>query len=79
MQSLQRDQLVIARLEVELEDLHRADGYVMDMVQPKTDPTALMPLLDCLKSAPGRLKELLKDTAMECIKNVLVVLKTHFP
>nr|TKW39625.1 hypothetical protein SEVIR_1G191500v2 [Setaria viridis] len=50
---------------MELEDLRNAASYVMDMVQPETDPIALTPILDRLTIAPGRLKELLKDTAME--------------
>lgn len=46
MHSLQYDQMVIAGLEVDLEDLRLATGYVMDMIQPDADPTKPTPLLD---------------------------------
>lgn len=51
----------------------------MDMVHPEANPNALAPLLDCLKATPGRLKDLMKETTMECAKNVMALLKTHFP
>uniref|UniRef100_K3YFR4 Uncharacterized protein n=1 Tax=Setaria italica TaxID=4555 RepID=K3YFR4_SETIT len=51
----------------------------MDMVQLEIDPTMPTPLLDRLKAAPGQLKALLKDTTVECIKNVFTLLVTHFP
>lgn len=51
----------------------------MDMIQPDADPTALTSLLECLGIAPGRLKDLMKETTVECTKNVLALLRTYFP
>ncbi|MFS9531583.1 hypothetical protein Q6247_25780, partial [Klebsiella pneumoniae] len=31
------------------------------------------------KNVPSRLKALMKDSAVECAKNVMVLLKMHFP
>lgn len=60
--------MVIAGLEVEL-----------DMIQPNANPAVPKPLQDRLKSAPGQLKELLMETVVVCAKNILAILKTHFP
>nr|TKW21741.1 hypothetical protein SEVIR_4G141200v2 [Setaria viridis] len=65
-------------LEVELEELQKVAGYVMDVVQPNANPAALTPLLDRLKAALGRLKALLKDTTVECIKNAFTLVASHF-
>jgi hypothetical protein len=46
MNSLRHDQVVIAGLEVELEDLQSAAGYVLDMVQPEANPARLTSLTD---------------------------------
>ena len=51
----------------------------MDMVHPKANLTTPIPLLDRLKAAPSRLKPFLKDTAVECVKNVFALVVTQFP
>ena len=59
-------------------DLQKAANYVMDMVHLDADPSTPTPLLDRLKVAPGRLKTLLKDTMVECVKNTFTLLASHF-
>lgn len=77
--NLQDDQNVIARLELELEELQKSTGHVMDMIKADADPTRPTPLLDRLRAAPGLLKNLLKDTAVEFLKTTFALLVLHFP
>lgn len=51
---------------------------LMDMIQTNADQLAPTLLLDHLRSAPGRLKNLMKEMEVEYAKNVLALLRMHF-
>ncbi|OEL28643.1 hypothetical protein BAE44_0010338 [Dichanthelium oligosanthes] len=68
MKSLQNDQKIIAAWNGELQELHEAIGYVVDVLVPNEDPKAPTPLLDHLKAMPNRVKSLMKKTTASCAR-----------
>lgn len=70
---------MIAGLDLNLEELWKSAGYLMDMITKDADPAKPTPLEDHLRAAPGHLLRLLKDTPIECIKNSFTLLHSHFP
>ena len=78
MQSLQNDQVAIARLEVEIADLKDAIGYIMDMVAPQENPEEPTPLIDRLIAAPNQITDLLKASSKIVAVGALLRVKSHY-
>jgi hypothetical protein len=80
MKSLQNDQVAIAGLEVEITDLKRAAGYILDMVVPQTDEEEPKSLLDDrLIVALERVTDFLKSSSKTTSVGALVRVKSHYP
>nr|CAB3455856.1 unnamed protein product [Digitaria exilis] len=74
--------MTIAGLKLELDELKTTATYVIDIVAPmldRVDRPCAVPIHTQLKEVPGRVKALLKETAMVCTKHLLALLKSHYP
>lgn len=72
LQSLKNDQVAIAGLQVEVNDLKNAADNVMDMVVPQVAREERKPVID-------RPIDLLRATSLTLAMESLVRVKSHFP
>jgi hypothetical protein len=69
--------VIIARQEVELNDLKNATHFVMDMVATQVEGERPKPAIDRLLAAPEKLVDLSKATILTAATESLVRVKSH--
>jgi hypothetical protein len=79
LQLLRNDQVIIAGLKVEVNDLKNATDHVMDMVETQVTGEEPRPSIDRLLAAPQKLVGLLRVTSLTASTELLVRVKLHFP
>jgi hypothetical protein len=70
---------IIARYEVELNDLKCAANYAMDCIAVPAQGEELQSIVNRLIDTPNRLLTLLKVTSLAAAMDALVRVKSHYP
>jgi hypothetical protein len=79
LKSLQSDQIIIARYDVELNDLKGAANYAMSCIPVPEEGEQQQFIVDCLVDTPNRLLTLMRATGLAATTDALVRVKSHYP